>query len=406
MEKVKKIAIVTTKYGEKGNEWLTNELAMELKSEGYEIYVIALSWLSDDPETNINIESGIKVLRYKMPKLFYSKNKPIKIIKQFTFSIFSLKNIKKHFGDIKFDYVIGFSPAFLTYPIIKYFINRNKAKSFLVLWDFFPYYLIDVGLVKSKLIFKFLKIIENKSYKLFDRIGCMTNKNIEFLYKNYNLNPKTKVEILPIWANIKKIEKKNKEEIRKKYGFSKNDDIFVYGGSHSVIQGLENILLLAKKLENIEKIKIVLIGKGNHKNRLIDYSKKLKLNNLFFLDYIPRDSYEDFISSCDFGIVSLNKNLSVPSFPSKSLDYMKVGLPILASIDENTDYGKILEEEMKCGYYSMAGDVDSLASNAIKLVENRELKIKLGENGRNYYRQKFSVKSICKKITKGVNAND
>lgn len=134
---MKNILLVTTKYGIQGNQWLTNELANELKSRDYKVYVIALSWLKDDPETSYKEENEIKVYRYKLPKLFFSDFIIIKFIKQFIFQILALRSTKKHLKKIKFDLIIGFTPALLTSKIVKYYQKLSTGTSYLILWDFF-----------------------------------------------------------------------------------------------------------------------------------------------------------------------------------------------------------------------------------------------------------------------------
>lgn len=392
---MKKVLLVTTKYGNKENEWLTNELANELKARNLDVYVIALSWLKNDPDTNFIKENGINVFRYKLPSIFFSNIKILKFIKQLVFQILALRYLKKNLKYIKFDLIIGFTPALLTSKIVEYYQKQSKVLSYLILWDFFPYYLKDLNLIKSKLLFNSLKILENKSYKVYTKIGCMTEKNKVFLLENYQGLNTNKIEKIPIWTKIteKKIYKKN--EIRKMLGYSENDIIFCYGGAHSIVQELDNILELAKYFLQDKKIKFIFIGKGNDKERIKKIAEDDKITNIKFLDFIPRDKYEEVIGSLDIGIVSLSSKLTVPSFPSKSLDYLKVGIPILASIDKYTDYGIILENEINAGYYSIAGIKTDLIENAKKLILNKALREEKGENGRKYYEKIFSVKNTC-----------
>jgi len=49
------------------------------------------------------------------------------------------------------------------------------------------------------------------------------------------------------------------------------------------------------------------------------------------------------MSSCDVGIVSISKGVSKVAFPSKSIMYMSVGLPVLAILDRNSELSNLLE---------------------------------------------------------------
>lgn len=399
---IKKILIVTTKYGEKENKWLTNELAEEFVAMKKKVSVVALSWMESDPETKYEEIDNIKIYRYKAPKILFKKNIFIKFFKQFLFGILALRNLKKIIKYEEYDLIIGFSPAYLTNRIVKFYKNKTK-KCYLILWDFFPFYLKDLSIIKNKILFSLLKKIENISYLTYDRVGCMTKKNKLFLIKNYKKIKQKNIEILPIWTRIEMKRNVDKKRIRKELGYEENDIIFVYGGAHTIVQELDNIVELAKKFENEKNIKFIFLGKGDDKERIKRKIIKEKINNIKLMDFIPREKYIETIASFDIGIVSLSSQLSVPSFPSKSLDYLKVGIPILASIDKNTDYGDILEQEMKAGYYSYATDIESLENNSRKLIIDKNKRIELGSNGYEYYKKNFSVKNIVELILKGNN---
>ncbi|MCX3068152.1 glycosyltransferase family 4 protein [Cetobacterium somerae] len=392
---MKKILLITTKYGDTpNNKWLTNELCLEFKERGYDVYALVLSWLPMDLETTYRLEEGIKVFRYKLPKIFYGNNKILKAIKMLLFPLIVKSKIKKQFKDIKFDMTISSTPCITLNGLTKFFKKKDKAFNYLILWDFFPYYLLDLNLISKGIKFKIFYEIERRMYNTYDRIGCMTKKNIDFLVENYRLK-KDNVNILPLWAEIKNIEKVDKNEIRRKYNVSEEKVVFVYGGAMSVVQKLENILNAALELKNEENIEFLLIGKGTESERIKKLLISEKITNVKFLDYIPREDYEKLLGACDVGIVSLSEKLNVPSFPSKTIDYFKVGLPIIAAIDNYTDYGIILQDEIKGGEYSIANDTKNLVNKIKKLYLNKEYREKLGENGNKYYIEQFNVKKAA-----------
>ncbi|EGR0419662.1 glycosyltransferase family 4 protein [Vibrio cholerae] len=381
--------IIATKYGDKKNKWLTNELADVIKINGNSVQVIALSWMQDDPGSSVKDEDGITVYRYKMPRVFYLDNVFVKYAKQVLFPIFAYYKYRKILSKITFERIITFSPAHLVSFLVKKLKKQCVTQAYLVLWDFFPYYL---QLSRKGSMFKFLLYFENESYKQFDCIGVMTAQNKDFLLKNYKGILKHSVKVLPIWAKTNTVSYSS--EIRKKYNLDERDIIFIYGGAHSEVQELDNLLELAKCFLGDMNIKFIFIGKGKDKARLQEKTKKEKISNVKFLDFVPRGDYELLLKSCDIGLVSLSSRLTVPSFPSKSLDYMKCGLPIIASIDRATDYGIFLENNMKAGFFAFAGDIQSLKEVSLKLVNNKNLRRELGSNGRQYFEENHSVDKI------------
>lgn len=136
-----------------------------------------------------------------------------------------------------------------------------------------------------------------------------------------------------------------------------------------------------------------MVGTGTEKEKLKEIAEKDEIKNLTFIDYVPRDEYEELVGSCDIGFISLSRKLTVPSFPSKSLDYFKVAIPILASLDPITDFGDILENRIGAGYSVVAGNLDELESKATLLINDSDLRENMGKAGRKYYEEFLTVEN-------------
>ena len=138
---------------------------------------------------------------------------------------------------------------------------------------------------------------------------------------------KEKIKLLRNWALLKpKLDLNKEKKIRKKYNFSKDDFIAIFGGNMGKPQKLENILLIAKKCLENKNIKFLFIGSGSEKERLEKFTKENNLINVFFFNQIPREDYEKITASCDIGLVSLGmKDLQFLTFHLKqqiTLNYL------------------------------------------------------------------------------------
>lgn len=406
----KKILILTTKYPkEKNNLWLTNELALEFLKNNYLVQVIALSWHIEGYPNSFEVENGINVLRIKLPKFFYKLGSFIKVfIFQFYLLFYYLKYIRKQ----KFEILISSTPAFI-FLFFPYLLKRkSKILNYMILWDFYPYCLMSTNIIKSKIIEFLMKNLEKISFKVYDIFGCMSNGNIDFFKEKYPKFFKNKiVEILPIWSReseARALKISEKKEIRGKYNIGENNFLLVYGGAFSEVQELEKILVLAEKLKLNSNIKFIMIGQGNKKEELRNQIKVKNLDNIFIYDYIPREEYEKLLDACDMGIVCLNSNMKVPSFPSKTLDYFKRSLPILAMVDETTDYLKILKnEEMGIGMQGFSEKkIDDLTDELVEMVNNQDIKYKMGINGNLFYKKNLTVENAYNIISKHIKSNN
>ena len=395
---MKSVVLLTTKYAEtKADAWLTNEMAYSFQEDGNEMCVVVFSWLRDDAKSSVKMIDDVKVIRIKLFDFFYNTGFIGTALKVFLFPHWARFVIKKHVK--KCDLLIGNTPCVTIVGLASFFKRNYKAKTYLVLWDFFPFYLKDLGVIRNKLFFGFFQRLESWMYRSFDRIGCMTEGNVKFLLENYQGVDASRVEILPLWAKIKSVAVIDKLIIREKYDLPKDKVIAVYGGAMSIVQELDNLLDLARlNLTVGGNVCFLFIGRGSERERLENIAIREKLANVKFLDYVPRDEYQDVVQACDIGMISLSRRLSVPSFPSKSVDYFKVSIPILASLDAVTDFGSILQDSIKAGFSVVAGNSELLHEKLVLLSNNVSLRKEMGDAGRRYYEEFLSVENAKEKI--------
>ena len=214
---MKSLVLLTTKYAESmADAWLTNEMAYSFRDDGHSMSVVVFSWLRDDPKSSVKEIEGSKVIRIKLFNFFYTTGFIGTALKVFLFPYWARIVIKRHVKQC--DLLIANTPCVTIVGLASFFKRNYQSKSYLVLWDFFPFYLKDLGVIRNKFFFNFFQRLESKMYRSFDRIGCMTKGNIEFLLENYIGVDKSRVEILPLWANIKNVPEIDRVAVRTKGG--------------------------------------------------------------------------------------------------------------------------------------------------------------------------------------------
>lgn len=382
---------------------LTKDLSDEFHKQGHNITVVTILEKKYKRNTQLKIENGYEVLRVKTGN-YFNANKFEKGLTVLTMPIDIKKGIIEYLMDKKYDLIITHTPFVSSENIIKPLKEYFKCPAFLILWDIFPQNAKDIGIIKNNLIFKYFKYKEKQMLSIYDKILCMSEGNIEYIKNNYSyLNPKN-IKLLRNWAAIKSEETVDRKYIRKKYNYSVDDFILIFGGNMGKPQKLENILNLAKECLYLENVKFLFIGSGTEKDRLEGYCKDNSLKNIRFLNQIPREDYEKLTSACDIGLVSLDERFTVPNFPSKTTDYFKLKLPILASLDKcaSKDYGIFLQEKVKGGLFAQAGNTKELFEKFMILYNNKSLCKELGNNGRKFYEENLGVDKAYKTIMKEI----
>lgn len=384
---------------------LTKDLSDEFHRQGHQVTVVTLLEKKYNRKTSMKIENGYRVLRVLTGNYFDSPTKIEKGITAITMPHILKKEILKSLGNEKFDLIFTHTPFISNPKLINSLKSYFNCKAMLHLWDIFPQNAIDLGIIKNNILLSIFKKTEKEMYKAFDYIGCMSLGNIEFMKRHDIEFTPNKYFLLKNWAILKEKIDINKKDIREKYGYKEDEFISIFGGNMGKPQKLENLLELAEKLKSKKNVKFLFIGSGTEKERLEKILNEKELKNIKFINQIPREDYELLTGTCDLGLVSLDERFTVPNFPSKTTDYFKLGLPILASLDKCSanDYGVLLEGEAKAGLYALANDTDELYNKFIEIYSNEEKKREFSINGRKYYEKELSVEKAYETIIKKIN---
>lgn len=395
-----KILFLMIKYDE-GSNGLYEELVEEFVERGNEIYIATINERRNGNPTELIEDKSKKILRIKTGNMFKT-NFIEKGLATISLGYLFKKNIKKYWNDVEFDIVIQNTPPITFTPVIKWLKQKNKLISYLILRDIFPQNALDLGIIKNKFLFNYFRKKEKELYRFSDLIGCMSKGNIEYLLEHNSEISRDKMHILRNWGKIKEKINIDRENLRKEYNYQNNDFILVFGGNMGKPQELDFLLEIAQELFEEKNIKFLFIGQGTEQKRLKQKSKEMELVNVKFIDFIPREDYEKVLAMCDLGIISLSSKFTIPNIPSKTIDYFKLELPVIAFVDNNTDYSEVLESEARAGLCSLHGDIKKAKENILKFQENKELREKFGKNGREYYERYLGVDIAYNTIMKEV----
>lgn len=403
------ILIILPRYSERINDSsLEKDLVNEFKDKGHKVTVVTLRERKEKKVTTLKIENGIQVLRVKTGNFRDDVNKYEKGITKILNPYIFYNQIKKKLSNEKYDLIITTTPISNSKYLHKKLKKEFKlARIITIIWDMFPQNALDLEMLKKNYLYKVLKKGFHNSLLTADFITAMSKGNLEYLKAEY-INIEKKIFVLKNWSKIKEKPKIEFKKIREKYGFNSLDFIVVFGGNMGKPQKLENILELADSAKEKVEIKFLFVGNGTEKEKLKEIKIKEKLNNVKFIDYIPREDYEKLITACDIGLVSLDERFTVPNFPSKTTDYCKLGLPILASLDNCAlnDYGIYLEKKIKGGLVGRAGNTEDLKEKLLKLYTDEELRVQLGENSRKYYEKYLGVDKAYETIMNKINGDE
>ena len=236
--------------------------------------------------------------------------------------------------------------------------------------------------------------MERRQYTVSDVIGVQSPANLRY-FSEYRFKDKYKIEVLYNWTTLseKNIAQKN---YREHLGLQ-DKVLFFYGGNIGVAQDMDNIVRLAKSLDDHPTIYFLLVGDGTEVPRLKEYIQQNGLNNISILPSVPQDEYLAMLSQVDVGLISLDPNLKTHNFPGKMLGYMYFSIPILAGINAGNDLRQILEGS-KAGLVCLNGEDEKLHDYALKLAKDMSFRRQTGQDARTLLEKTFSVTRAASQI--------
>ena len=288
-------------------------------------------------------------------------------------SIYSLRYVKSY--DRIF---VGTPPFFLGIPglIAKYL---KKSDLFYEVRDLWVDVAIELGYLNSKLIIRMIRLIEKIFYLNAKKI--ITNSPAFSKYISDTGIPQDKIKFIPNGVDIGMFypdSEQNNKNFRREIGLNEHF-IIIYTGAHGVANNLNYVLEAAKILTN-ENIMFLFVGDGNRKAALLEKVKSAKINNVKFLDPIPKNRLYKYISMADVGLATLKPtNYLKTTYPNKVFDYMACKIPCIIAID-----GVIrnLVESSNAGMFSNPDNPNSLVESILKIKRMKKpFRDQMGENG-------------------------
>lgn len=379
------------------------ELALRLQKKGVEVSV--LTAMPNYPQMKIHqnykgkcyCKETLNELKIHRAWIYVSQSKSIisRLLNYFSFviSAFFIGAFKLKKQDVL---MVESPPLFL--GITAYLLAKLKgAKLLFNVSDLWPESAEKLGIISNKFFLSMATKLEEFCYKKSSLIsgqtqGIVNNISTRFPNKNvYWLKNGVDINFYDVNKEIEKDAWKNENN------YSNEDFILFYGGIIGHAQGLEVILNAAKKLDEYKNIKFVLLGNGPEKEKLIKLRDELKLTNLRFFDAVPKSEMQRIIMSTNATIIPLKRlDLFKGAIPSKIFENLALKKPIILGVEGEAE--ELFIKQGKCGVSFIPEDSEDLAKQILKLYNDRNLVIELGENGLKYVSENFNRDKIAEEF--------
>lgn len=380
------------------------DLLREFTKHGHKVYVISPVERRRNQDTHIIEEGMATILKLRIgntqkTNIVEKGISTLRIEPQF------IAGIKKYFSKIKFDLVLYSTPPITFCKAIEYVKNRDGAKTYLLLKDIFPQNAVDLGMMQKNglkgLLYKSFRNKEKRLYRISDRIGCMSQANVDYVLKH---NPEVDPSIVEVCPNSIEpidvsIDLETRETIRKKYEIPLNKMVFVYGGNLGKPQGIDFMVDCLRTQRDNSGVFFLIIGDGTEYGVIESYMNEERPQNVKLMKRLPKADYDMLVAASDVGLIFLDHRFTIPNFPSRLLNYMQAQIPVFAVTDPNTDIGKVIVEG-GFGWWCESNSIEDF-KKVIESLKDAPFGDK-GLNGYKYmlnrYNSAQSYEMICKRI--------
>lgn len=274
--------------------------------------------------------------------------------------------------------------------------------------DMWPGSAVNSGVLSNGLIAKIFYKIQKIAY---------SNSNILTVISE---DMKTRVieqgvrqeKIFPIvnWFDDRSVHEVSWEKNRfvKKYNLSSTKFYVQYAGTMGYVFDYKMVLDVAELLKNYKEIEFQMIGQGSQKDAFMKEKEKRDLNNIVFYPLEPQEMVSDVYSTCSICLIPLKKGVIGNSVPSKAGLLMACNRTIVNSVDEDSDYYRMFNENVMG--ISISNDNPKAVSEAIvELYINKDKcknMAKIGNYfGRQYYSRSVNTKKFIQLFSELVNKN-
>ncbi|PJI89783.1 glycosyltransferase WbuB [Sphingomonas koreensis] len=233
------------------------------------------------------------------------------------------------------DVIVGTSPQFFTAVAARVLGTLKRVPWVFELRDIWPESIKAVSALNGdSAVIRWLEKLELHLYHHAARVVAVTNAFKDNLVAR-GIDPQ-KIEIVTNGVDLSRYGPQAKDaELEAQLGLQ-GRFVAGYVGTHGMAHALETLIdaaaLLAARPDG-QNIRIVLIGDGARKAKLVAMAAERSLPNLLFLDSVSKDQIIRYWSVLDAAIIHLRKNpLFETVIPSKLFEAMGMGVPVVMGV--------------------------------------------------------------------------
>jgi glycosyltransferase involved in cell wall biosynthesis len=203
-----------------------------------------------------------------------------------------------------------------------------------------------------------------------------------------------KIDAIPNWGALAEVPMRSKDNPWASTHGITGKFVFLYSGTLALKHNPESLWDLAKHFEGDPEVRVVVVGSGVSFEALKARRERDALANLVLLPLQPMEIFADVLASADVFVALLENDAGPFSVPSKVLNYLCAGRPILLSAPSDNLSVRVLAGAA-AGEAVPSGDKEAFIAAASRLRSEPGTRARLGEAARRYAESSFDISAIA-----------
>jgi colanic acid biosynthesis glycosyl transferase WcaI len=282
--------------------------------------------------------------------------------------------------------VLSVAPAFVCAPAALLTARLAGAKSWLHLQDFEIDVAFGLGLLKGKLLQRFVLRMERAILRRFDTVSTISGRMVEKLLTKGVVHGRTRY--FPNWVDIPRT-RPVKGNYRAQLGIPRDAVVALFSGSLGGKQGLMVIPAAASLLRSRQNIVFVICGDGLMKPDL--ETAVAGLANVRLLPLQPPERLSELLGMADIHLLPQSPDAADLVLPSKLSGMLASGRPVIATCHPGTEISEIVS---RCGVVVAPQDSTALARAVSTLADDGTLRLELGRRAREFAESNFERNAV------------
>lgn len=278
------------------------------------------------------------------------------------------------------DVVVGTSPQFFTVCAAYVTGLLKRVPWVFELRDIWPESIRVVGAMQESKVLDLLEMLELFLYRKASAIVSVTHAfRTSLMRRGVNGH---KIRVVTNGVDISRFSPRDKDaELLQQHGLQ-GKFVAGYIGTHGLAHALDTLLDAAQALKAAhdgDRFRILLLGDGANKAALRQRAQAEGLDNVIFVDSVPKDQVVRYWSLLDASIIHLKKDeLFTTVIPSKLFESMGMAIPVLHGV-EGESAGIVTREDV--GLLFEPENPEVLVDGLQRLAHDPELLARFKANG-------------------------